>query len=590
MTALAEFLAIPAVAAAVSSPEDAVAVVSRHGAGRTLHIRDGDDDPDGDGDDPSVVSYEDIAGIPPVWAGTGRHGRCIAVDAETSQIVVLAPNDRRRRLFDSGAVATLVDGKEDRVLYVSETGDLLVHDLDRDETRRTIASDLDPLDGPYPVVDDDWNRLACATRTADGTVRGKVLALDGDSDLEPLADGVVPFDIDADGEELLVSDGTVAGKVGVSDLDDTGTEWLLHEEDPEVPFSGLDTPVAFGADAESLHVRRMVEFVGQPGMLVDRETLVLADFDGYVDREANGFPRGRLHGGDVLLARESPSCSGEVLAYDYDTAESRTLHEVGTGTVPANEIRPPSRIPFPAVDDEDGDLVVYGGPDEGEDVDDGAPRPVVVELYGGNKRIPARFRRYAQFVAAQGAAFVQVCNPADPWTPAEHENHARASDHLASQNWVDADRLVAYGFSHGGYDARMQALEYPESWHTCVAVSGYSDLFEYDEALDGATELRGQLGSPEANREAWEQVSPRQRVDGSLGCRLALVDIEDDFIPGSAGLVEALRAEGCVPGRMLTWETLAGQSHKAAGFQETLDRWTRVFDHVPAIDPLEDAA
>jgi hypothetical protein len=96
---------------------------------------------------------------------------------------------------------------------------------------------------------------------------------------------------------------------------------------------------------------------------------------------------------------------------------------------------------------------------------------------------------------------------------------------------------------------------------------------QYSTAVDGSPEFRSELGDPEANGEAWERVSPRHRLESLPDFDLTLVDIENEFVPGSESLIAVFEELGDTVGRDVQWTVIPGQEHNARSHAEELDRY-----------------
>lgn len=556
MSSLDSFLSTPRVSFAVAGGDGAVAVGVASGGEQALFVRSGGEH--------ERVAEDLAAGVPPVWAG----GDCYFVDEGQTVYRYDTESDTIHGTAIGSASHLVGSLSGDRLVWVEDETDLLAAPRHRLAERESVASGLRLPDRPAPVADDTGELIAYASRE-DGELHGYVTTVGGDRTVH-LGESVLPFDVAGDRDEVLVGSHPFAGAVGVHDIAADETSWLIHETEDDVPFPGIDRPVAFGADPPTIHLRRMVDYVGRPAVADHGGSVRLLDLDGYFDGEANRSPSGRVREGERLLVRESRSNPGEVLLHPVDDGSTRRLFDCTSLSASADRYPAPDRYHYSAVDG-DGEMLVYRP-------ETAPPHPTVVELYGGDRTIPPRFDRFARYLVAEGCCYARVRNPAAPWTVAEHRNHASAAKRLAELPFVDADRLVAYGFSMGGYDVRMQAVDHPERWRGGVALSGHSDLLAFDDAVDGSPEIRSQLGDPDENGVAWERVSPRHRVDSVPDFDLTLVDIENDFVPGSGSLVAAFEQRGATLGRDVGWTVIPGQEHNTRSHAEELDRYGVVGD------------
>jgi len=131
------------------------------------------------------------------------------------------------------------------------------------------------------------------------------------------------------------------------------------------------------------------------------------------------------------------------------------------------------------------------------------PSPVVVILYGDSdsEGIVTGFDRRIQLLCYLGYSVLVPGHGGDPF----HENpdYAKAAQWLKSRDWVDNKRVVAFGYSHGGYDVAMQLGKY-DVWDAGISWSGVFDLTTWD----SGGRLERIHGSQEENRKQWKEHSP----------------------------------------------------------------------------------
>lgn len=313
-----------------------------------------------------------------------------------------------------------------------------------------------------------------------------------------------------DGERLLVSDDFDGGRLGIHDVRSETTEWL---DGP----TGRITGVTFLPDGERVFVVR----AGSAGVH-DRSTGTFRTLpvDGSV-RLPPVVRDGAVFGEDaVLLARSSETNPGELLRYDLRTDEAASLVDTLPATLDRSALVRGTEQTYPAADGDASRALVYEPPT--------TPAPGVAVVYGATPDVSRRFDRLTQLLVAEGYV---VCHPAptgDPFDDRQHAGFAAAGRWLADQSAVDG-RVAAYGHSHGGYDAYVQAVRYPDVWDAAVGYNGWTDLPAVAESGGGGWVLRDNLPDYETHPGAWRAASPITDAD-SLGVPLLMLHGRDDPI------------------------------------------------------------
>lgn len=144
---------------------------------------------------------------------------------------------------------------------------------------------------------------------------------------------------------------------------------------------------------------------------------------------------------------------------------------------------------------------------------------------------------------------------------------------LAKQDGIDADRVAAYGHSHGGYNVYMQAVQYPEVWDAFVADTGCVDL----RSAKSVGNLRRQLGKPEDNTTLYRELSPITYTDGTVGSPLLMIHGEKDEWADQPRLFErALQKNGWTNGDEYEYIELAGVGHTPKSREKQIECWRAI--------------
>jgi dipeptidyl aminopeptidase/acylaminoacyl peptidase len=158
-----------------------------------------------------------------------------------------------------------------------------------------------------------------------------------------------------------------------------------------------------------------------------------------------------------------------------------------------------------------------------------------------------------------------------------------ATDWLAAHESVDADRLVAYGGSYGGFMVLAAMTEYPDRWAAGVDVVGIANFVTF---LENTGEWRRELreaeyGSLAEDREFLESISPINNID-AIGAPLFVIHgANDPRVPlGEAEQVAEEAAEH-VPVETLIFED---EGHGLSKLENRIEAYPAVVsfldDHV----------
>jgi dipeptidyl aminopeptidase/acylaminoacyl peptidase len=273
-----------------------------------------------------------------------------------------------------------------------------------------------------------------------------------------------------------------------------------------------------------------------------------------------------------VLQRSTEDRPYEVLHHDVSTGETTVLFGAGYDdrTIGPETFVEPTEIQYPLSDGETAGGLLYRPPN-GRDTS----TPAVVICYGQRSQWSHKFRPHVQLLVHLGYSVLFANCPVDGWSQAEHEVFAAAGRWLAQQDGIDAQRVTAYGHSHGGYNVYMQAVQYPEVWDAFVADTGCVDLLN----ATAVGNLRRQLGDPTDNATAYEQLSPINYTDGTVGSPLLMIHGEDDGCADQPRVFEdALHDKGWTNGVEYEYIELAGVGHAPKSRDTQIQQWRAIIN------------
>jgi dipeptidyl aminopeptidase/acylaminoacyl peptidase len=376
--------------------------------------------------------------------------------------------------------------------------------------------------------------------------------------------------------------------------------------------TGRDTSAIARYDLATRTWAYVVEDDWDLDCLVDeagRRLLVHANDDGYSRLELRD-PRtlaslgevplpGRGVVSDVHFTRDgrflafhftSPLVPGDVWLHDVDAGTTERLTR-SPGAVAEDELVEPAPHRFGSFDGESVPVFLY------EPAEAVSPAPVVVMIHGGPEaQLRPIFSPLAQFFVGAGFAVAapNVRGSTGYGKRYEHLDDVRlrldsVRDLVGLHDWLrtaperfDADRVVLYGGSYGGYMVLAGLAFHPERWAAGIEVVGISSLVTF---LENTAEWRRsfrerEYGSLEHDREFLDEVSPITHVDRIRAPLFIIHGANDPRVPvGEARQIhEALTSRG-VRCELLVYED---EGHGLQKLRNRLDAYPR------AVEFLED--
>ncbi|AGN01977.1 peptidase S9 prolyl oligopeptidase active site domain-containing protein [Salinarchaeum sp. Harcht-Bsk1] len=445
---------------------------------------------------------------------------------------------------------------------------LYSHDLDADETTTVTEYERATLVG---LLSPDGEQVAFATNESDefSNVDSYVADADGGNprnlQIGDTGAECVPADWHPDGDRLLVADNTTdVGRCGIYDLDADEVTWYGEGADEEMAECFLPGGDRFLA-------LRMRDATVTP-VIYDVETGESRAFE--VPSGVSEFGHGEspvLADGRVVLTHESPTTRPRIIAYDLETDEYDVLREAEYGSFDREDFVDAEYVTFEsdgvpetparAVEHEPYDELEIGALlyDSGE-----RPSPLIVHPHGGPRLHETKnFDVFTQFLASRGYSVLQVNYRGstgrgrefverlyDDWGGAEQGDVATAAEHvLETRDWIDEDRVIAYGRSFGGFSAYWQSVQYPDLYDAVISWVGVSDLRDmYENTMPHfRSELMEKyMGDPDENADLYEERSPITHVENVQGPLLMLHGANDTRVPVSQArrFDEALQEAG----------------------------------------------
>jgi dipeptidyl aminopeptidase/acylaminoacyl peptidase len=279
----------------------------------------------------------------------------------------------------------------------------------------------------------------------------------------------------------------------------------------------------------------------------------------------------------------SPLVPGDVWLFDTEAGETTRVTE-SPGQVSPDELVKPSLDRFDSFDGELVPVFVY------EPEAAARPAPVVVMIHGGPEaQLRPIFSPLAQFFVSHGYAVAgpNVRGSTGYGKRYEHLDDVyrrldSVRDLVALHDWLraspdrfDADRVVLYGGSYGGYMVLAGLAFHPERWAAGFEIVGISSLVTFlENTADWRRAFRErEYGSLERDRELLEEVSPLTHVDRIRAPLVIVHGANDPRVPvGEARQIHAALTARGVPCELLVYED---EGHGLQKLRNRLDAYPR---------------
>ncbi|WP_114576183.1 prolyl oligopeptidase family serine peptidase [Saliphagus sp. LR7] len=551
---LDELASLPTFHHPTASPDGETVAVYHDVSGRNeLHLIDvatGESHQVSDGEVPRNARW------PVRWDAAGERVYFHIDDAgdEQNDVHAISREGEVEPILEREGQTVLADVSEAFLLFGSTAeGQLNLYRSDPDGRNQEKLTDYDRA-AAAGTISPDGERIAYATNESDEYENMDVYVAEADgSDPRNVEIGEVgaesfPADWGPEGDRLLVADNTAdLGRAGIYDLEAGEVTWFGEGEAEESPVQFIDGGRFLATRTREAAVVPVVYDVESGS---SRELDLPEGVASFAGGEA------ALSEGRVLLDYTTPSERPALLAYDLHTDGTETLIEPTYGDLDPGMFADAEYFEFesdgvPEVEAEAIEL------EPGTDLEIGAllydsgerPSPLVVNPHGGPRAADQRaFGLYTQFLVSRGYSVLQVNYRGSTgrgrsfveelygdWGGAEQGDVARGVEHvLAERDWIDAERVVVFGGSYGGYSAYWQMVQYPALYAAGIAWIGVTDLNRmYDTTMPHfRTELmEKQLGSPDEHADLYEERSPITHAENLAAPLLMVHGVTDRRVP-----------------------------------------------------------
>ncbi len=263
-------------------------------------------------------------------------------------------------------------------------------------------------------------------------------------------------------------------------------------------------------------------------------------------------------GTKVALVFSSATAAPNLVEFDLNSGELIELGQSMIGGVDPATMVEPALIGYPTHDGRTIPAWLY------------RPRgvtgrvPVVLSIHGGpesQERPRYNYMGLYQYLLSRGYAVLapnirgstgyglsyQKLIHRD-WGGAELGDIEHAALWLRAQEWVDADRLIVFGGSFGGFATLSAVSRLPQYWALGIDIVGPSNLITFTRSVPPhwRAMVRGWVGDPDTDAEMLWERSPLTYVDNIVAPLLVIQGANDPRVvqAESDQLVERIRARG----------------------------------------------
>ena len=287
------------------------------------------------------------------------------------------------------------------------------------------------------------------------------------------------------------------------------------------------------------------------------------------------------------LSASSREVNTNVYVTDFESGECERWTHASTAGIPPESFHAPELVHYETFDGREIPAYVTL---PAEVPAGGAP--VVVDIHGGpeSQRRPS-FSGLRQYFLARGYALFEpnVRGSTGYGKAYTHLDDVRkrmdsvtdlraAVDWLAAHDDADADRLVAYGGSYGGFMVLAALTEYPDLWAAGVDSVGIASFVTFLENTGSwrREHREAEYGSLDEDREFLESISPLNRADRIEAPLFVLHGANDPRVPvGEAEQIAAEVADHGVPVEKLIFED---EGHGISKLENRIEAYTAIVD------------
>ena len=373
------------------------------------------------------------------------------------------------------------------------------------------------------------------------------------------------YDWHPDGRRLLVADRSTGWyRPGLYDIETDATRWFGTGQDNEFPLTIMPdgdrlVTVRFRDGTSAARVYPIADPSAGRNLELPR---------GLIARRVRQPVGKALSAGHVLLKHETSTRPPRLLLYDLRTDEHVTIIDTHTDAVAAMDLVDAEHVAYESTDGLHVHAVLHRPPE--------SPSPAIVKIHGGpTSAVRCGFDADAQALVSHGYTVLQPNYRGSTDQDRGFEAAIRGEEGdgavddmaagarwLAGQEWIDEDRLVAFGHSAGAYNAAMQSIRHPDVWRLVIPENGYLD---YVAAFRNPNPyaLRRLIDDPDTETEEayLRERSPVHRAD-DVDCPICIIHGgRDRGLAMADRFVDGLEERGWTEGEEFRYEVLEHEGH-----------------------------
>jgi dipeptidyl aminopeptidase/acylaminoacyl peptidase len=216
----------------------------------------------------------------------------------------------------------------------------------------------------------------------------------------------------------------------------------------------------------------------------------------------------------------------------------------------------------------------------------GTRYPLVVNPHGGPSGASTEgFSSANQLLASNGFLVLQInfrgssnygqdhlnANR-DTWGITDYDDIMKGVDHVIAQGWADPDRMVAYGWSYGGYMTFWMSTQ-TDRFKLISPGAGLTNLYSMYSTTDIPAYLGWFFGTPWENPEIYDRLSPIRHVKNVKSPMLIMHGANDARVPPTQAdeFYKALKDLG----KEVTYVRYPRQGHGISETRLAMDRLRR---------------
>ncbi len=229
--------------------------------------------------------------------------------------------------------------------------------------------------------------------------------------------------------------------------------------------------------------------------------------------------------------------------------------------------------------------------------------PLVVNPHGGPSSASTEgFSAFNQVLAANGFLVLQInfrgstgygqkhvnANQ-NNWGVGDYDDIMTGVDHVIAQGWADPDRMVAYGWSYGGFMTFWMSTQ-TDRFKLISPGAGLTNLYSMYSTTDIPAYLGWFFGTPWDNEEIYRRLSPIQHVKNVKSPILIMHGANDARVPPTQAdeFYKALKDLG----KQVTYVRYPRQGHGITETRLAMDRSRRyvcAFTHAVGLPSTTEA-